>query len=356
MGDILGPEVEAACAGAFSRQCSTVMEISGNSPDRGRVPLRCRILPLPAPKSRTSALIVVIADMSAEKRAMEEAASRERLEAISGMAVAIAHEIRNPLASIKGAAQEVRRAAAAAMAGQADLLEVIMSESARLDGIVSDFLNFARMRPPVRRQVRVRDAMEEAEMLLKSRPEADGVEFRVECPPDLSAHADPDQLRQVLLNLGINALEAMALSPAGRRSLCISARAVADGTPRRASGDRENDPGGGLTGGKGAHRGKEPTRGRGGIVVEVTDTGPGMPEETRRRAFDPFFTTKPKGTGLGLAIVARIMRAHGGSVRLSGEPGRGTTAVLFFPGEPEARGGRGDEAVASATETGGSAG
>ncbi len=333
IGEILGQDVEAACAKAFSRQCSTVMKISRHSPDRGRVPMRCRVLPLPAMGSRMSALIIVLADTSAEERAMEAVASKERMEAVSEMAVAIAHEIRNPLASIKGAAQEVMRAAADRTV-QSELLEIIMSESVRLDGIVSDFLNFARMPPPVRRPVAVREAIEDAVVLLKNRHDAKGVDFHVECPPGLSARVDPDQLRQILLNLGINALEAMALSPAGGRSLRMSARAAGK-APSVTDGWSGKNRGGGTAGDGGTPGGTEAAGGE-GIVLEVSDTGPGMSEETRRRAFDPFFTTKPRGTGMGLAIVARIMQAHGGTVLLTSRPGRGTVATLFFPGDRDA--------------------
>jgi two-component system sensor histidine kinase PilS (NtrC family) len=319
VGDMLGREVELACGRVLTGRCSAFVEISCRHRNGRRVPVRCRIVPLTQGRSSVTALILVLCDVTAERQAREALAQRERLEAVAEISTSIAHEIRNPLASIRGAVQEIGKSPENIPPERRELIEVILSESSRLDRIVSDFLDFARLRPTVRQRVRPARILNEAVMLLRARPDAERVRFSIECPEDLEGWMDPDQLRQVLMNLGANALDALASVPAGDRTIILRAFAA-------------SEPIDGRTGEEGSGRPFP------GVVLEVSDTGPGMTEEVRLRAFDPFFTTRQGGTGLGLSIVARIVRGHGGNIQLLSRPEGGTTVRIFFPDAAEPAG------------------
>jgi signal transduction histidine kinase len=227
-------------------------------------------------------------------RAQQQLVHRERLVALGELSAVVAHEVRNPLAAIfnsLGSLQRILR-----RDGDAKLLlGVIQEEADRLNRIVGDLLDFARPSEPAMRTERLERVLEEAVgAALASGPA--GVEVRREYDPDLpEVRMDPHQIRQALLNLASNAVQSM---------------------PR----------GGVLT---------VRTRAEDHLaVVEVSDSGPGVPAELRPRIFEPFFTTKATGTGLGLAVVRRTAEGHGGSIAL-GQPGEGgATFILKLPLAP----------------------
>ena len=220
----------------------------------------------------------------------------ERLSAAGQLAASLAHEIRNPLASISGAAGILKRGAAPAEYLN-DSLEIIQKESQRLNKLLTGFLNFANPRSPRLQRTDPNAMLASVAALATHAADAHGVivirepagEFpEVEC--------DPEQLKQVLLNLVINAIEA---SPVGSQ---IRLRTVL----RR---DR--------------------------VSIEVEDRGTGIPEEIAVQIFDPFFTTKAKGTGLGLAISSMIVAQHNGSLSFHNNGGDGTTFCLELPAGQE---------------------
>ena len=224
-------------------------------------------------------------------RAQQQLVHRERLVALGELSAVVAHEVRNPLAAIfnsLGSLQRILRPDGDAKM----LLGVIQEEADRLNRIVGDLLDFARPPEPAMQAEPLERVLEEAVGAALAHGPA-GVEVRREYDPDLPAVIlDPHQIRQALLNLASNALQSMP------RGGLLTVRIRAEGPF---------------------------------AVVEVSDSGPGVPAELRPRVFEPFFTTKATGTGLGLAVVRRIAEGHGGSVALA-QPGQGgATFVLKLP-------------------------
>jgi len=216
----------------------------------------------------------------------------ERLSALGQLSAGLAHEIRNPLASISGAAAILKRNRNMD-AKQAKCIEIIANESERLNGLLTNFLNFARPRPPRFQTVEVEPVLDNVLTLAGHGIRGKTVHFHKHVTPGLSrVECDPEQLEQVLLNLMINAIEA---SPDGE-TVELSA----------ANDDR-------------------------GIAVQVIDHGSGVAPAHVDRLFDPFFTTKEHGTGLGLPVAHQIMRQMGGSLLAQRNTGKGMTFSVILP-------------------------
>ncbi len=246
-------------------------------------------------------VVAILNDLSL--RTQIEAVTRraERFQALLQMSAGMAHEVRNPLASIRGAAQELKLSQ---LPREDDrrLLEVVIRESDRLNQIISDFLDYASDRPVEMSLFDLSEVLRETAMLLEARQEDHGPEIRQEIPRSMLCRGAPDKLKQVFLNLGLNAVDAC---PRNGRLARVVFRCV-------ASRGFEADP-------------------REGVIVEVEDNGCGMPGADLGRAFDPFFTTKPSGTGMGLAIARKIVQGHGGDVVLESKEGEGTVARVWLP-------------------------
>jgi PAS domain S-box-containing protein len=227
------------------------------------------------------------------KRLQAKLLQSERLSALGEMAARIAHEVRNPLVSIGAAAQVV----AEELPSESPVLgevQAIAREVRRLDAIVTDFLNFARPRRADLRPVDVAEVIDETVALVRAK--ARDVDLRVVVTRPLAARCDPDAIKQVLLNVLLNAVEA---------------------GPRPAPRSVVIDCDGQRLGQK--------------VVLSVADRGPGVPEAVRRRVFDPFFSTKTRGTGLGLAVSKQIIDEHQGRIRLFNRRGGGTRVVIEWP-------------------------
>ncbi len=258
--------------------------------------------PLVGRKGAALGTAVIFQDLT-QLRIMEERLDRsERLADLGQLSAGLAHELRNPLASMMGSVELLRSA------GLRDddrrLLDIVLREGGRLGQLVTEFLAFARpgtlRREPVDLAVLVAQTLE----AFSNDPAAAGVTLERALSP-APVRGDPDQLRQVLWNLLINA--AQALAAPGR----------AGGTIRVGCG---------------------PVR-DGGADLTVADDGPGIDPADRARLFTPFFTTKPAGTGLGLATVHRIVDAHGGALSVDSAPGQGARFTVHLPApgaaEPE---------------------
>jgi two-component system sensor histidine kinase PilS (NtrC family) len=221
----------------------------------------------------------------------EQIARAEQLAHLGRMAANIAHEIRNPLGAIVNSVNMLRRPQAAR---DHRLLEIVSEEADRLNAIITDFLMFAR--PPARVAVPcdIAELVDSTVTLFRRGGKSwTNVDVGVSCAPGLPAvPADPNQMRQVLWNLLVNAVEA---TPVPQR-VEVEANATDDGKT---------------------------------ITIGITDDGPGVTDV--EGVFEPFFTTKPHGTGLGLAVVARIVRDHGGFVRVENVSGRGARFTVGLP-------------------------
>jgi two-component system sensor histidine kinase HydH len=238
-------------------------------------------------------LMVLFRDLTEIQALKEEVARSQRLASLGSLAAGVAHEIRNPLSSIKGFATYFKERYRA-IPEDRETAEVMISEVERLNRAVSQLLAFARPVKLRREQIALEPAVRQTLRLVAEEARARGIEVVVEGVEDIQGYVDPDQLQQVLLNLFLNALAAM------REGGVLGVRAEA--APLS------------------------------GLRLAVTDTGSGIDPEDLGRIFDPYFTTKPSGAGLGLAIVHKIMEAHGGEVAVTSEKGRGTTVTLVFPG------------------------
>ena len=220
----------------------------------------------------------------------------EKLASIGEMAAAVAHGLRNPLASLRAAAQVVRRHPDAPSAGEH--LDAIVHEVDRLDRRISHLLSFSRPAPYHPMPERLDRVVENLLPAFVEPLRECGVGLELDLPADLpEVRVDPMQLEQALLELVSNALDAM---PSGGR-LRLGARAA----------------GGDGTGGE--------------VVIEVGDTGPGIPAGVLPSVCEPFFTTRQDGTGLGLAIAKRYVEQNGGRLEIDSTPGSGTTARVRLP-------------------------
>jgi signal transduction histidine kinase len=231
---------------------------------------------------------------------MQQQLSRaERLATLGQVAAGIAHEIRNPLVGIGSTAALLRDEFEPSDEKRADL-DIILNETRRLDRIVNQIIDYARPRDLVPTTWPVDGIIEDVLKLLDTRLESQAIRVIRSCPARLAADADRDQIKQVLLNLCHNSLDAMPKA----------------GELRLAAGESA----------QGGHA---------GIFIEVADTGSGISQKHLAQVFQPFFTTgKQHGTGLGLAICRNIAEAHGGDIALTSEPGHGTTARLWLPLRP----------------------
>jgi two-component system, NtrC family, sensor histidine kinase HydH len=234
---------------------------------------------------------------------------KDRLAALGEMSAGLAHEIRNPLAAIKAAAQylDPRKLPAE----DREFLEILIEEVNRLNGVVTQFLDYSRPLKPSLAPTSVNEVIERTFKLLEAQL-PNGVRVALELADWVPrVLADAEQLKQVFLNLALNAFQAM---PAGGE-LTVSTRVARDELAFWREGSRRADV----------------------VEVRFRDSGPGIPEDARESIFVPFYTTKEKGTGLGLAICQRLVKAHQGSIVVRSAPGAGAEFLVSLPGLREER-------------------
>ena len=258
-----------------------------------RLRLGFSVSPLFSETGDTTGTVITFQDLT-HIRALEETSRRQdRLAAIGRMAASIAHEIRNPLAAMRGSIQMLR-ADMEGESSQTELMEIILRESDRLNRIISDFLSYARPRSIIQSQVNVGELLNQTFTLLRNSAEINDSHVIKHEVPDLPllANADSEQLQQVFWNLARNALQAM---PSG-------------GTLRARLQTNTNNR----------------------LRIAFSDTGRGMSAEQVEHLFEPFSSTTG-GTGLGLSIVYQIIRDHGGTINVRSREGEGTTITIDLP-------------------------
>jgi signal transduction histidine kinase len=216
----------------------------------------------------------------------------ERIYALAQLSAGLAHEIRTPLASLEGAASLVQREDQS-VEQRREFLDIIQKESKRLNRLLTSFLEFAKPRPPELKIVEIGELLDSVIILVRNACDANRLELRRQIEPDLPMlECDSEQLKQVLINLVMNACQAM---PRGG-SVLLEARS------------------------DGAH-----------INIDVHDHGGGIDEENLEMVFDPFFTTKESGTGLGLSVAHQIVSQHKGALTIASNSAEGVTFRVSLP-------------------------
>ncbi|HOX55629.1 MAG TPA: ATP-binding protein [Candidatus Paceibacterota bacterium] len=236
-----------------------------------------------------------------ESRAIIE--RQEKLASLGVLATGIAHEIRNPLTAIKVRLFTLKNSHRAGTSEHEDL-EVIHNEINRLECIVREFLQFARPAEPELQTMPVGKLLRATCELLESELARRAIKLKLDLRTDELVRVDLDKMKQVLINFVQNGADSM--KPGG--TVVLRSRLdwqVLNARPVNA------------------------------VVIDIVDTGKGMPPEVQRRLFDPFFTTKEEGTGLGLPISARIVEKHGGVIQYQTQPDRGTTFSIVLPSAPK---------------------
>ncbi|MFH1743256.1 MAG: ATP-binding protein [bacterium] len=267
-------------------------EISWNGSENTSVPLQVSVVPL-LDGGRITGLVVTFHDLSSIRKLEQQLVLQDRMAALGRLSAGVAHEIRNPLGIIKGSAELLRKRFGG-QEGEEGLLDFILEEVARLSRVVSDFLNFARPPMPEFEPVDVNSVIRRSLQYLEHQDRSQHILQEFDLAHNLPAlQLDPNLFQQVLLNILLNAQEAI---PEG-------------GTIRvrtRRYSSRE-------------------------VAVEVEDSGVGISQDDLQHVFDPFFTSKDTGTGLGLSVVHQIVSSHSGRIEVDSREGSGTTFRLIFP-------------------------
>ena len=287
--------VRGAVAG--QRAGSERHEIRLDRPDGRRIPVGVTFWQLRSGDGDAVGLIGVCQDLSTIKQMEERMRQADRLATVGRLSANIAHEIRNPLASVSGAIEALARELPPDPT-QSRLVEIVLRESERLNRLITDFLDYARPAPLTLVELDMARLLEEVLLLLEHRRLPDGLKVVNEAVGPLPLRGDPQLLRQVLWNLCLNAVQAMP-----------------DGGELRLGGRWEDGD---------------------RIRLWVGDTGFGIAEGDLPHVFEPFYSTKPEGTGLGLASVYRIVQDHGGQIEVRSRVGEGTVMTLTLPGAPDA--------------------
>jgi two-component system NtrC family sensor kinase len=267
------------------------------------------VSPLAARRRDERWMVLVLSDVTESRRLQQQLAHSEKMSSLGQMISGVAHELNNPLSSILGYAQLLR--AGRQPEQLAKRVEVLGAEAERCRKIVQNLLSFARRRRPEREPLSLNEVIQGVHSLMGYQLRVDDIEVHTELSPDLPMlHGDRHELQQVMVNLLTNAQQAIQRQSGGGGEITLRTETADDGS----------------------------------IVVEVGDSGPGIPGPIRDKIFDPFFTTKGEGqgTGLGLSLVYGIVRSHGGEVEALPGRERGATFRITLPAGTGSRASRVD--------------
>lgn len=252
-------------------------------------PVNISVAPVVTDEGLHLGKIIILNDLTEIHRLQSEMRQREKMAAIGNLAAGIAHEVRNPLSSIKGFATYFAGLFDEGSENQ-KAAKVMISETERLNRVISELLEFTRPSDFKLEKADMNVVLDTVSRLLQQDAISKGIEIVTQVDQGLpQIQLDADRIVQALLNIGLNGIQAM--ESGGQLSINV-----------RASGSS--------------------------VLITVSDTGVGIPEENKANIFDPYFTTKNKGTGLGLAVVRKIVEGHGGSVDISSLEGKGTTFTI----------------------------
>jgi two-component system sensor histidine kinase PilS (NtrC family) len=275
--------------------------------DRGTIQLGVSTAVLERGENELPSVTALFQDITDTERLEELNVRAERLEAVAALSASLAHEIKNPLASIRSAVEQLGKNRIA-QADRAVLERLVLTESDRLSRLLSEFLEFSGLKMSAREQLDLRAVVRGCLMIAKQHPDLASVEIVEELPHDsLWVVGDTDLLHRAIFNLVLNG--AQSAGAGGRVTVSLAD----EGDHPRPRGTDIEHP----------------------VRLTVADNGPGIAPEVVARIFDPFFTTKPKGSGLGLAVVHRAVEAHQGATFVERAPEGGAQFVIFLPRTPE---------------------
>ncbi|MBI3089508.1 MAG: PAS domain-containing protein [Candidatus Tectomicrobia bacterium] len=308
-------------AAATPAQAAAGRFVEGEFEHRGgaTINLTMSLSPLLPPGGHCAGMVGIFQE-STELHTMRQRLERaDRLAAVGRLAAGIAHEIRNPLASLSGALQ-VLRGEVDLDATNARLLDIALREANRLSTTITEFLTYARPQAPEPQPFDLNILVKETLELLSNSPQYHPeISIEMACAPQpVVAEVDLHQLRQVLWNLCLNALQAF---PAEGGMLRVSTGASGAGVE---AGQTSAAPLAPALQARGALA--DPY-----VTLTIADTGVGIPHDLQQQVFEPFFSTKRYGSGLGLAVVHQIVTAHHGEIYLDSKPGRGTRFRIVLP-------------------------
>jgi two-component system sensor histidine kinase HydH len=319
--DVLAPELALALAGQkMAPDGSMRQEIILKDKKGLARTLQLNSLLVVDNEGASSGVMLLIQDLTQVKSLEEELRRSERMAVLGKMAAGVAHELRNPLSSIKGLALLLRSrfqdpapsvapmpvvvplslersAQGLGMNNDKETADILVQEVERLNRSIGELLDYARPQKLIKEDVHPQEAVQKAIALIRMDAESAGVRVEVNADEKLPLiQVDQDKLNQVFLNLFLNAIQAMEYG--GTLDIRVK------------------------------EAGKK-------VLFMIKDTGCGVSNEDLPRIFDPYFTTKPEGTGLGLAMSLKIVEEHGGAITVESEPDRGTTVVVSFPRKEE---------------------
>ncbi len=254
----------------------------------------CQLIELRDGAEQYMGKVLLLSDVTLLKDMESEMRENERLAAVGRMAAGVAHEVRNPLSSIKGLALLLKNKFST-KSREFETTGLLIQEVERMNRTISELLSFARPAALDLQSVNLWELLSETLKLVAADTLSEQIEISLDIADDLPpVPADRDRLSQVLINILLNGVQAME----NGGSLAITAR--------------------------GSYSGRE-------VELQFRDSGKGMDADTLSQVFFPYFTTKSKGTGIGLSISQKIIADHGGSIRLESEPGKGTTVFVEMP-------------------------
>ncbi len=290
ISDVLGKDIET-----FLITRSVIIrdrEVEVNDSSGAKIPLSLSVTPLKDEEAREMGLALLLRDLREIRDLQERVRRSEHLAALGRLAAGVAHEIRNPLSSIRGFGQYFMQR----LKGQEEeqgYASIMVKEVDRLNRVITELLDFARPKEPHRQPHCLEELLEHSLKLLEPEFVKRKVEVEKVFDPDLPpAWVDRDQLSQAFLNLLLNSLESM--EEGGKIKIAL-----------------KNVP---------------PA-----LQISITDTGRGIPPDDLGKVFEPFFSTKRRGTGLGLSIVHQIVEGHGGDIEAESREGMGTTFRITLP-------------------------
>ena len=275
---------------------SIQQEIECALPDGKVIPMDISISSFEDDAGATWGQIVLFRDLTEVRGLQREIETNRRLASIGMLAAGVAHEIRNPLSSIKGFATYFKERYRNHPDDQ-KTAEIMIQEVDRLNRVITQLLEFARPLAIQKKRIPLQILINHSLQMVETQAQEKNIAIEKTLASEpLEAVVDPDRMNQVLLNLYLNAMQSM------------------------------EGKGGVLTVTLSREKGPQPS-----VRISVKDTGTGIAKEDLDHVFDPYFTTKQSGTGLGLAIVHKIIESHQGEIRVESEPGHGTTVSFYLP-------------------------